>query len=176
MAWSSNVQTDLAGYPLPFFFESLMANALGVNVFAQSPDLYGPDVFMNPYVFPPICLIPQVLKYLNCLKLSYTLVIPDVVPRHFWWPLLLSRALPVVCWPPMGQLVFFSLPRRMVFHIASQFLGTFGFSVFPINRFIVTSSSLRIYWTEWIIHLRYFECFVILYFSLNSKNFVPAVY
>ena len=67
-----------------------MANALGVNVFTRSPDLHRPEVFANPCVFPPICLIPQVFKYLNCLKLTYTLVIPDVVPRRFWWPLLLS--------------------------------------------------------------------------------------
>ena len=59
-------------------------------MFAQSPDLYGPEVFSNPYVFPPICLIPQIFKYLNSLKLSYTLVVPDVIPRRFWWPLLLS--------------------------------------------------------------------------------------
>jgi len=80
----------MAGYPLSFFSESPMAYALGVNVFARSPDLCSPEVFANPYVFPPICPIPQVFKYLHCLKLSYTLVIPDVVPRRFWWPLLLS--------------------------------------------------------------------------------------
>lgn len=54
MARSSNVQSDFAGYPLPFFSESPMANALGVSVFAQSSDLYGPEVFANPYVFPPV--------------------------------------------------------------------------------------------------------------------------
>ena len=35
-------------------------------------------------------LIPKVFKYLNSLKLLYTLVVPDVIPRRFWWPLLLS--------------------------------------------------------------------------------------
>ena len=90
MARASNVQTDLSGKPLPFFSESPLVNALGVNVFAQSPDLYRPEVFSNPYVFPPICLIPKVFRYLNSLKLPYTLVVPDVIPRRFWWPLLLS--------------------------------------------------------------------------------------
>ena len=46
--------------------------------------------FSNPSVFPPICLIPKVFNYLNSLKLPYTLVVPDVIPRRFWWPLLLS--------------------------------------------------------------------------------------
>ncbi|CAH3174663.1 unnamed protein product [Porites lobata] len=65
-------------------------NALGVNVFAQSPNLYRPEIFSNPYLFLPICLIPKLFKHLNSLKLPYTLVVPDVIPRRFWWPLLLS--------------------------------------------------------------------------------------
>ena len=89
-ARASNVQTDLPGNPLPFFSESLLVNALGVDVFAQSPDFYGLGGFANPYVFPPICPISQIFKYLNSLKLPYTLVVPDVIPQHLWWPLLLS--------------------------------------------------------------------------------------
>ena len=83
MARPSNVQTDLSGKPLPFFSESPLVNALGVNVFAQSPVFYGPEVFSNPYVFPPICLIPQIFKYLNSLKLPYTLVVPRRNPTSF---------------------------------------------------------------------------------------------
>ena len=56
MARACNVQTDLSGKPLPFSSESLLVNALGVNMFAQSPDFYGPEVFSNPYAFSPICL------------------------------------------------------------------------------------------------------------------------
>ena len=48
---------DLSGKPLPFFSESPLVNAFGVNMFAQSPAFYGSAVFSNPYVFPPICLI-----------------------------------------------------------------------------------------------------------------------
>ena len=51
-------------------------------MFAQSLAFYGPAVFSNPYVFPPICLILKVFKYLNSLKLPYTLVVPDVIPRR----------------------------------------------------------------------------------------------
>ena len=35
-------------------------------------------------------MFAQSPEYLNSLKLPYTLVVPDVFPRRFWWPLLLS--------------------------------------------------------------------------------------
>ena len=88
MARPSNAQSDLSGARLPFFSENLLPGSLRVNVFAQYPDLYHASVFKNPYVFPPICLIPRVIKYTRSLRLSYTIVVPDVCPRRFWWPLL----------------------------------------------------------------------------------------
>ena len=90
MALPSNAQSDLSGALLPFFSENPLPGSLGVNVFAQSPDLYDVSPFKNPYVFPPICLIPHVIKYMRSLQLSYTIVAPDVCPRRFWWPLLTS--------------------------------------------------------------------------------------
>ena len=83
MARPSNAQSDLSGTQLPFFSENLLPGSLGVNVFAQSPDLYDASVFKNPYVFPPICLIPHVIKYMRSLRLSYTIVVTDVCPRRF---------------------------------------------------------------------------------------------
>ena len=59
-------------------------------LFLETWNLYRPEIFSNPSVFPPICLIPKVFNYLNSLKLPYTLVVPDVIPHRFWWPLLLS--------------------------------------------------------------------------------------
>ncbi|XP_068756624.1 uncharacterized protein [Montipora capricornis] len=90
MARPSNAQYDLSGAKLPFFSENLLPGSLGVNMFAQSPDLYHLSVFKNPYVFPPICLILHDIKYMRSLRLSYTIVVPDVCPRRFWWPLLAS--------------------------------------------------------------------------------------
>ena len=90
MARPPNAQSDLSGAQLPFFSENSLPRSLGVNVFAQSPDLYDTSVFKNPYVFPPICLIPHVIKYMKSLQLPYTIVVPDVRPRRFWWPLLTS--------------------------------------------------------------------------------------
>lgn len=74
MAKESNVQLDMYGNPLPFFAETPMARALRVNIFAQSPVEYDPELFWNPYVFLPIWLIPHVLKYLNGLNLTYTIM------------------------------------------------------------------------------------------------------
>ena len=40
-------QSDLSGGQLPFFSETLLPGSLGVNVFAQSPDLYDASIFKN---------------------------------------------------------------------------------------------------------------------------------
>ena len=90
MARTSNVQSDLSGNPLPFFFWNSLSKRFGSKCVCTIARFLCPEVFSNPYVFPPICLIPQIFKYLNSLKLPYTLVVPDVIPRRFWWPLLLS--------------------------------------------------------------------------------------
>ena len=90
MALPSNVMTDHYQNSLPFFSPYLTPGCLGVNLFGQRPCKYPPLVFANPYVFPPICLIPNVLKYLRSVHLSFTIVVPDVQPRRFWWPMLWS--------------------------------------------------------------------------------------
>ena len=86
MARAFNVQTDLSGNPLPFFPESVSKCIAGETMCLHN----SLGFFSNPYVFSPMCLIPRIFKYLNSLKLPYTLVVPDVFPRRFWWPLLLS--------------------------------------------------------------------------------------
>ena len=52
------------------------------------PHQYPPQLFNNPYVFPPICLIPHVLRFHRSTVASFTTVIPDIQLRRFWWPLL----------------------------------------------------------------------------------------
>lgn len=93
MALPSNVRPHLDGSPLPFFSVLPSPTSLGINVFAQNPAAYPKDLFRNPYAFPPIILIGQLLRFLQNLHLPCTLVIPDVFPRKYWWPLLCSRAL-----------------------------------------------------------------------------------
>ena len=78
MARPSNAQSNLSDDQLPFFSENPLPESLGANV------------FKNPYIFPTICLIPHVIKYMRNLQLSHTIVVPDVCPTRFWWPLLVS--------------------------------------------------------------------------------------
>ena len=65
MARPSNAQSDLSGARLPFFSDNLLPESLGVNVFAQTPELYDVSVFRNQYVFPPICPRYQVYERLT---------------------------------------------------------------------------------------------------------------
>ena len=81
---------QLLRFPVAVLIWESSAWILGVNIFAQSPDLYDVSIFKNPYVCPPICLIPHVIQYRQSLQLPHTIVIPDVCPRRFWWPLLTS--------------------------------------------------------------------------------------
>ena len=87
MALPSNVQCALGGSPLPFFSPHPTPGSTGV--FAQLPANHG-VLFSNPYIFPPIILIPQVLCFAKSQSFSCALVVPGVRPRKFWWPLLQS--------------------------------------------------------------------------------------
>lgn len=76
MALPSNVRPDLDGTPLPFFSPSPCSTSAGVNVFAQSPSRLTKHLFRNPYAFPPIILVGQLLRFLLDLSLPCTLVTP----------------------------------------------------------------------------------------------------
>ena len=85
MATSTNVQKDSTGRALPFFAPSPSPQALGVNVFSQtlSPSL-------SAYVFPPFVLVGPLIRFLTSQSCPYTIVVPDLCPRKYWWPLLVS--------------------------------------------------------------------------------------
>ena len=85
MATSANVQKDSSGRALPFFAPSPSPQALGVNVFSQtlSPSL-------SAYVFPPFVLVGPLIRFLTSQSCPYTIVVPDLRPRKYWWPLLVS--------------------------------------------------------------------------------------
>lgn len=126
MALPSNVQCTLDGSPLPFFSPHPTPGSSGVNVFAQLPANHN-DLFSIPYVFPPILLIPHILQFIKSQSFPCTVVIPDVRPHKFWWPLLQSctsillapLGTPDVVLPPLLP-GFFSPP--------GPFPGTCGFS------------------------------------------------
>ena len=86
MALPSNVQHASSGHPLPFFSPVPSPGASGVNVFSQLPHHH--SFFHNPYAFLPIILLPKLLHFLSCHGITCTLVVPDVHPRKFRWPLL----------------------------------------------------------------------------------------
>jgi hypothetical protein len=87
MALSFNVQCTRDGSPLPFFSPHAVPGSAGVNVFAQLPSLHS-ALFSVPYAFPPIILIPQLLRFWASHAVRCTLVVPDLRPRRFCWPLL----------------------------------------------------------------------------------------
>ena len=87
MALDSNVQLNKLGSPLPHFTPWPTPLSNGVNLFAQ--DLNDESLDMrNPYVFPPFCLIAPVLRFLFQFRVPFTIVVPDIQPRQFWWPML----------------------------------------------------------------------------------------
>ena len=88
MALPSNVMRSSTGAMLPFFSPHPTPGCSGVNVFSQSPDIHPPLLFSNPYVFPPFCLIPNVLSFMSSFSVSFTIVVADVLPRRFWCSLL----------------------------------------------------------------------------------------
>ena len=67
MALPSNVQCDLSGQLLLFFSPYPTPGCASVNVLAQNPAFHS-------------------------LSLPCTLIIPDIYPRRFWWPLLQAGA------------------------------------------------------------------------------------
>jgi len=83
----SNCQHDRKGQRLPNFTPCATPNSNGINVFAQSlPSDH------NLYVSPPFVWIALLLKCIleqdfHCV---FTIIIPDLKPRRFWWALLQS--------------------------------------------------------------------------------------
>ena len=93
MALDSNSQSDLNGVSLPHFTPYPTPCSSGVDFFAQNFD--HPDrssILSNPYIFPPILLIGQVFNHLRANHLRCTIVVPDVHPRRYWWPILFHSA------------------------------------------------------------------------------------
>ena len=45
-------------------------------------------VMQRPYVFPPDVLVGPVLRFLQSYRQSCTVVVLDIYPRKYWWPLL----------------------------------------------------------------------------------------
>ena len=107
MALDSNVHNGGDGKPLRHFSPWPTPGSDGVNIFAQylSPSI-------NAYVFPPIPLIGPVLRFLKSSGCRFTLVVPDLFPRRFWWPLVNSQALDKIRLGSVSQVDVLLFPSR----------------------------------------------------------------
>ena len=74
----------LVGHSL-FFAPSPFPQALGVNVFSQT---LSPS--HSAYVFPPFVLVGPLIRFLASQSCAYTIMVPNLRPRKYRWPLLVS--------------------------------------------------------------------------------------
>ena len=81
MALTANVMPDQSGNPLKFFSPFPTVQAAGAIVFSQT------IMSENVYVFPPFVLVGPLLKFLQTQSCSFSIVVPDLTPRQYWWPL-----------------------------------------------------------------------------------------
>ena len=87
-ALDSNAQRDREGHVLPHFTPGPTPASSGVNIFAQ-----GVSKERNLYVFPPMVFLGPVLRFLlQSTHINVTMIVFDVHPRRYWWPLLRSRS------------------------------------------------------------------------------------
>ena len=88
MALSSNVQCDSKGKPLRFFSPFPNPGSSGTNLFAQVLDP-SKNAHVPP---PPFVLVGPLLNFLSSQPCPITLVVPDLSPKRYWWPILYHRA------------------------------------------------------------------------------------
>lgn len=88
MAIPSNARRDHSGHRLPFFALFPCQESAGTNVFSQSLPPYE-----NAYVFPPFVLVGPLLRYLLAQGCALTIIVPDLCPRKYWWPILERKAI-----------------------------------------------------------------------------------
>ena len=95
MSLDSNAQKDASGNLLTHFNPFPTPLSTGVNVFAQVIQQEE-----NAYIFPPFVLVGPPLKFLESSIVSFTIVVPQLDPLPFWWPILRSRA---TSWIKLGK-------------------------------------------------------------------------
>ena len=113
MATPSNVRTHRNGHQLRFFSPVPCPGSDGVNVFAQSF-----SATENYYVFPPFVLIGPLIRFFGTFKMQLTLVSPDVSPKKYWWPLLISSSVDSILIGRKGQpgIIWFPPDKKQDWH------------------------------------------------------------
>ena len=111
MALDSNAQLSKGGTPLPHFTPCPSPQSKGVNFFAQDINHIGPAM-ANPYIFPPFGLVPAVLRFLTQFRIPFTIVVPELYPRPFWWPILTGLSRKAICLGSEGDWDVLRYPSR----------------------------------------------------------------
>ena len=83
MSLGSNVQFHEKGVPLRHFTPFYTPMSSGFNVFAQ---VISRDE--NAYVFPPFVMMGLLLKFLLQVRITVTIIAPQLSPIPYWWPIL----------------------------------------------------------------------------------------
>ena len=84
MALDSNAMVDHNADKLRHFTPSPSMSSAGVNMFAQDVSSE-----INPYVFPPFCMVSAALKFLaDQQPKTCTFVYPRMHPTPLWWILM----------------------------------------------------------------------------------------
>lgn len=78
--YNSQCPRHYTPYPTPL--------SKGVNFFAHNPSYDNRGGEENCYCFPPIFLIGPAIQHLLSSKAKATVIIPDLIPRQYWWPML----------------------------------------------------------------------------------------
>ena len=79
MALDSNEMKDKFGKFLPHYTPCQTPASSGVKY----------ELFLErPYVFPPSILVGPVLSFLKSFRRSCSVLVLDVYPRKYWWPLI----------------------------------------------------------------------------------------
>jgi len=75
------------GESLPHFTPCQTPVSSGVNLFAHDLSRYEPFL-ERIYVFPLSILVGPVLCFLKSFRMSCSVLVLDVYPRKYWWPLV----------------------------------------------------------------------------------------
>ena len=127
MSLDSNCQRNKVGLHLPHFTPCATSESSGINVFDHSLPLDH-----NIYVFTPFVLIAPLLRYLleQDFHGAFTIVVPDLKPRRFWWALLQSIAVDHTLLGRRNQASILWYPSQggQGWYLKGTYSGTYGLS------------------------------------------------
>ena len=128
MALPFNVRHNRSGNPLPFFSPFPCPQSAGTNVFAQSIARQE-----NAYVFPPFLLIGPLFRFLKSQSCTFTIIVPHISPRKYWWPLVFVEHRVRTSWPSRAIITFFYSQQNQVLRLRRHALSN---GIFELSEFM----------------------------------------